>query len=97
MNTTAIEVGKTVLYGNTFAPAHETILAVGISWAALPAKERKATRTIEYWKTEEELAARTYVKFTHHGKVWYSDMCGFAATRYETHEAMIAAYARKAS
>ncbi len=88
-------IGSTYFSGNSLCPKHDTVIRFE-TWGELSEKERKTVRTIEYWKTEEELASREHVRYRTRGRKGTSSFPRkvFEMTRFETHEAMVEAYAK---
>ncbi len=95
--TMTVAVGMVLLSGNSLYPEQDKVLRIE-TWAQLSADEQRVVRTIEYWKTEDDFAAREYVRYATRGRRGDPRVTPrevFEATRFETHDAMIAAY-RKA-
>lgn len=86
-------VGAVFLSGNSLYPRTDTVLRIE-KWEELSATERRLVRTVEYWKSEGELAARDYVRFATRGRKGtdVSPRHVFEGTRYATHEDMVTAY-----
>lgn len=92
-----VTVGSEWVHGNSFYPESEKIIAL-LAWDLVPAAHKKTWKTIEYWMTPEEFAARVYVMTVDpRGRRNVTPMDVFVGTRYVDHASMCEAYAAKRS
>ncbi len=88
----SIEVGTTYTSGNTFRPDSDSVEALGLSFAELPAREQNAQLTIRYWE-HAAVKADSYVRYRSGRRVSFTAEETFKATRYGNLDAMCAHYA----
>lgn len=92
-----ITIGSKWVSGNSMFPTHETVTGI-LEWAQVPARERKAWRTIEHWlKNDSDFTNRAWVVTESARGVTVSPMDVFVATRYVSQDAMIKAYLAQAA
>lgn len=94
----AAVVGAVFLSGNSLYPKTDTVVAIA-KWSELSDAERRMWKTIEYWLSEKAREAQDYVRYTTEGRSGssVSPRRVFEGTRYESHEAMVAAYKGRAA
>lgn len=87
--------GKVCFSGNSLFPYTDTVLRLE-SWTSLSESEKRQVRIIQHWLSEEDREAQMYVRYAVQGLRSTRITCvsTFEATRYESHEDMIVAYAK---
>jgi hypothetical protein len=86
-------VGTIYFAGNSLRPRKDRVVRIE-TWAGLSEDEKRRVRTIEYWRTDADFAAREYVRYTTNETKGsrVTDRACFEATRFYTHDDMIDTY-----
>lgn len=93
-----IAINSKWVSGNTFNPTHETVIAL-LTWGQLSPSQKSDHLAVCYWETEASMVGLEFVVSRREGyvrSIWMTGRAVFEATRYESVDAMAAAYAKQA-
>lgn len=97
MNNINATIGTTYTHGNLYRPQFSRVIGF-VAWEDLPSKQRERAPAYIPHGHPAMLDGAEWVKHNHKGRgVQYSPRDVFEATRYLTHEDMVATYSRSGS
>lgn len=90
-----LEIGRTYVSGNTFRPTESTLVAVDVAFADIGEREQRIHRSLAATRVGANAETARYVVFMQNGRREATEIGVWLGTRYESAEAMSAAYIAK--